>query len=146
LDGRGGSGLLIVGGFELADSPAFIGPQQRSQQAQPGIGVPPEIMVVVAEDEKLFHGGAASPLLHDKTHLRTITVSEARREGYTPCVRCMEKYLNENAALDPDDEGETRQLNGIDFKLTPVGLLLREDASMEGRARRPSSNARLMTR
>jgi hypothetical protein len=96
--------LLIVGGFELGDSSAFVGPQQRSQQAQPGTGVPSEMMVVVAEDGKLFHAGAGCPLLHDKAHLRTVTASEARREGYTPCVQCMKKYLNENAALDADDD------------------------------------------
>jgi hypothetical protein len=96
--------LLIVGGFELGDSSAFVGPQQRSQQAQPGIGVPPGMMVVVAEDGKLFHAGAGCPLLHDKAHLRTMTASEAHREGYTPCVQCMKKYLNESAALDADDD------------------------------------------
>jgi Putative zinc-finger len=98
--------LLIVGSFELGDSSAFIGPQLRSEQAQPGIGIPPEMMVVVAEDGKLFHAGAGCPLLHDKAHLRTMTASEARREGYTPCVRCMKKYLNESAALDADDSHE----------------------------------------
>src|SRR5271163_4894034 len=57
---------------------------------------------------KLFHASAACSLLHDKTHLRTITVSEARREGYTPCARCMKKYLNDSAGLhgDDDDDGE----------------------------------------
>jgi hypothetical protein len=33
-------------------------------------------------------------------------VSEARREGYTPCVRCMKKYLNESARLDPNDDDD----------------------------------------
>jgi hypothetical protein len=97
--------LLIVGSFEIGDSSAFVAPQLRSQQAQPGIAVPPEMMVVVAEDGKLFHAGSGCPLLHDKAHLRTMTASDARREGYTPCVRCMKKYLNENAALDEDDDG-----------------------------------------
>ncbi|HXM63097.1 MAG TPA: zf-HC2 domain-containing protein [Terriglobales bacterium] len=96
--------LLIVGSFELSHSSAFVGPQQRSQQAQPGTGVPPEMMVVVAEDGKLFHAGAACPLIHDKAHLRKMTASQARREGYTPCVQCMKKYLNENAGLDADDD------------------------------------------
>ena len=49
--------LLIVGSFEIGDSSAFVAPQLRSQQAQPGIAVPPEMMVVVAEDGKLFHAG-----------------------------------------------------------------------------------------
>jgi anti-sigma factor RsiW len=96
--------LLIVGSFEIGDSSAFVGPQLRSEHAQPGTGVPPEMMVVVAEDGKLFHAGAGCPLLHDKAHLRTMTASEAHREGYTPCVQCMKKYLNESAALDADDD------------------------------------------
>jgi Putative zinc-finger len=96
--------LLIVGSFEIGDSSAFVSPQLRSEQAQPGVDIPPNMMVVVAEDGKLFHAGAKCPLLHDKAHLRTIPVSEARREGYTPCVQCMKQYLNENAALDTDDD------------------------------------------
>jgi len=100
--------LLIVGSFEIGDSSAFVDPQLRSEHAQPGTGIPPEMMVVVAEDGKLFHASAACSLLHDKTHLRTITVSEARREGYTPCARCMKKYLNDSAGLaeEDDDDGE----------------------------------------
>ena len=99
--------LLIVGSFEIGDSSAFVGPQLRSELAQPGTNVPPEMMVVVADDGKLFHAGAACPLLHDKAHLRTMTASEARREGYTPCVQCMKKYLNESAGLnDNDDDGD----------------------------------------
>jgi anti-sigma factor RsiW len=98
--------LLIVGSFELGDSSAFVGPHLRSEQAQPGTGVPAEMMVVVAEDGKLFHAGAGCPLLRDKAHLRTMTASEARREGYTPCVRCMKKYLNESAGLDADDDDD----------------------------------------
>jgi hypothetical protein len=110
--------LLIVGSFELLDSSAFVGPPQRSQQAQPGTGVPPEMMVVVAEGGKLFHAGAGCPLLHDKAHLRTIPASEARREGYTPCVQCMKKYLNENAGLnaDDDDDGEVASSARSDSK------------------------------
>jgi hypothetical protein len=99
--------LLIVGSFEIGDSSAFVSPQLRSELAQPGTNVPPEMMVVVADDGKLFHAGAACPLLHDKAHLRTMTASEARREGYTPCVQCMKKYLNESAGLnDNDDDGD----------------------------------------
>jgi hypothetical protein len=98
--------LLIVGSFEIGDSSAFVSPQLRSEHAQPGTGVSPEMMVVVAVDGKLFHAGSGCPLLHDKAHLRTMTVSEARREGYTPCVRCMKKYLNESARLDPHDDDD----------------------------------------
>lgn len=109
--------LLIIVGFEVGDSSAFIAPQLRSEHAQPGIGVPGEIMVVVAEDGKTFHA-AACPFIHDKARLRTIPASEAQREGYTPCVRCMKKYLNESASADADDddEGEVASSEGLTSK------------------------------
>jgi len=50
--------------------------------------------------------------------LRTIPASEAQREGYTPCVRCMKKYLNESASADADDddEGEVASSEGLTSK------------------------------
>jgi hypothetical protein len=62
-------------------------------------------MVVVAEDGKTFHA-AGCEFIHDKARLRTITASEALREGYAPCVRCMKKYLSESARYDDDADGE----------------------------------------
>jgi len=84
---------LVLGTFEVARSSAFRGPQLRSQQAHPGNGVPPEMMVVVAEDGRLFHA-AGCDFIHEKNKLRTITAAEASREGYAPCVRCLKKYLD----------------------------------------------------
>jgi len=83
---------LVVGTIEVARSLPFRGPQLRSQQAQLGNGVPPDLLVVVADDGKLFHL-AACPFIHEKDKRRTITAAEASREGYTPCVRCLKKYL-----------------------------------------------------
>lgn len=97
--------ILIVGSFEVGDSSAFVRPELRSEHAQPGAGVPAEMMVVVAEDGKTFHA-AGCPFIHDKARLRTIPASQALREGYTPCVRCMKKYLNENARFDADDDDD----------------------------------------
>jgi anti-sigma factor RsiW len=85
---------LVVGTIEIARSSAAGGPEARSEHAQLGTGVPPDMMVVVAEDGKLFHL-AACTFLHEKNKLRTITAAEASREGYTPCVRCLKKYLAE---------------------------------------------------
>jgi len=84
---------LVFGTIEVARS-SSSGPELRSEQAQLGTGVPPDMMVVVAEDGKLFHL-AACTFLHEKNNskLRTITAAEAAREGYTPCVRCLKKYL-----------------------------------------------------
>jgi hypothetical protein len=83
---------LVVGTIEVARSSAFHSPELRSEHAQPGIGVPPDMMVVVSEDGKLFHV-AGCEFIHEKTKLRTITAAEASRQGYSPCVRCMKKYL-----------------------------------------------------
>ena len=84
--------VLVVGSFEAGSSSVFSRPALRSEHAQPGTGVPPDMMVVVAADGKTFHA-AGCRFIHDKARLRTIAASQALREGYAPCVRCMRKYL-----------------------------------------------------
>lgn len=86
--------VLIAGSLEVVrSSPAGLrGPQLRSNMAQPGNGVPPNMMVVVADEGKLFHL-AGCTFLHETNKLRTITAAEAAAAGYTPCVRCLKKYL-----------------------------------------------------
>jgi len=84
--------ILVGGSVELARSSVFSHPELRSEHAQPGNGVPPDMMVVVATDGKTFHV-AGCPFIHDKARLRTIAAREAMQEGYAPCVRCMKKYL-----------------------------------------------------
>jgi anti-sigma factor RsiW len=83
---------LVAGTIEVARSSALHAPELRSEHAKPGTGVPPDMMVVVSEDGKLFHV-AGCEFIHEKTKLRTITAAEASRQGYSPCVRCMKKYL-----------------------------------------------------
>ena len=83
---------LVAGTIEVARSSALQGPELRSEHARPGAGVPPDMMVVVSEDGKLFHV-AGCEFIHEKTKLRTITAAEASKQGYSPCVRCMKKYL-----------------------------------------------------
>ncbi|MGA8150123.1 MAG: zf-HC2 domain-containing protein [Terriglobales bacterium] len=85
--------VLVAGSFELAKSSIFSRAEPRSQQAQYGNSVPPDMMVVISTDGKIFHV-AGCPFIHDKAHIRTIVAREALREGYAPCVRCMKKYLN----------------------------------------------------
>jgi len=87
--------VLVFGTLELARS-SGRGPELRSEQARRGTGVPPDMMVVVAEDGKLFHLAGCS-FIHEKDKQRTITAAEASREGYTPCVRCLKKYLVDSA-------------------------------------------------
>jgi anti-sigma factor RsiW len=83
---------LVAGSLELVRATATRHIEQRSEHARRGAGVPPDMTVIVAEDGKLFHL-AGCPFIHAKNKLRTITAAEASREGYTPCVRCMKKYL-----------------------------------------------------
>ena len=83
--------LLIPGSIELARSTSR-GPIVRSELAQLGNGVPPDMMVVVSENGRLFHV-AGCEYIHEKDRLRTLTAAEAESEGYVPCVRCMKKYL-----------------------------------------------------
>jgi anti-sigma factor RsiW len=97
--------VLIVGSVEVGDSAPFVRPRLRSEHAQPATGVPADLMVIVAEDGKTFHA-AGCRFIHDKAKLRTITASEALREGYAPCVRCMKKYLSASLDADDDDTGE----------------------------------------
>ncbi len=83
--------VLTAGAVELASS-SSRSPEIRSEHAQPGGGVPPELMVVVSEKGKTFHVPTCT-FIHDRTNLRTIAAREAVQEGYVPCVRCMKQYL-----------------------------------------------------
>jgi hypothetical protein len=83
---------FIFGTYEVTRGSAFRSPHLRSQLAEPGNGVPPDMLVVVSENGKLFHL-AGCDYIHEKTKLRTVTAADATREGYAPCVRCLRKYL-----------------------------------------------------
>jgi hypothetical protein len=85
--------VVVVGGFEVARSSVTSHTGPRSEHAQPGTGVPPDMLVLVSTDGKTFHASGC-PFIHDKAHLRTIAAREALQEGYAPCVRCMKKSLN----------------------------------------------------
>lgn len=85
--------VLVAGTFELTRSSVSGHSELRSEHAQRGNRVPPNMMVIVAADGKTFHVSGC-PFIHDKARLQTITAREAMREGYVPCVRCMKKYLS----------------------------------------------------
>jgi hypothetical protein len=87
--------LLVVGGLELGSSSAFSQPELRSELADPASPhTPGDLLVVVTLDGKTFHGGAGCPYMHEKSKERIISAREAIREGYSPCTRCMRKYLS----------------------------------------------------
>ena len=95
---RGAALALVSGSFALArfDSPPLNA--TRSFHAEPGVGVPPEMMVEIAADGKTFHVPGCK-YLHKHEHpgegeVRLVAAAEAIREGYVPCVRCLRQYLN----------------------------------------------------
>ena len=82
---------LFAGGLRLANSLTFT-PPTKSELAQAGKNIPPDMQVVVADGTKVFHV-AGCGLIHNKDQERTLTAKEAIREGYVPCVQCLRKYL-----------------------------------------------------
>ncbi|HUJ95484.1 MAG TPA: zf-HC2 domain-containing protein [Terriglobales bacterium] len=85
--------ILVAGSFELGRSSVFSRPTLRSEHAQPGSGVPPDMMVVITPEGKIFHASARCQFIQDRAHIRSIVARHAIQEGYTPCVRCMKEYL-----------------------------------------------------
>jgi hypothetical protein len=83
--------LLIVGGLRVASS-LTTSPPLKSEHAQTGHGIPPDMLVVVSVDAKVFHVPGCG-FIHNKDKVRTLTAREAIKEGYVPCLRCMRKYL-----------------------------------------------------
>jgi hypothetical protein len=99
---------LITGGVRVASSLTWE-PALKSEHAQPGRDVPPDMVVVVAGGTKLFHLAGCS-VIHNKETERTLTAKEAMQQGYTPCLRCLRKYLDvaavSGAAAGNDDDVE----------------------------------------
>ena len=99
------AGVLVAGSFEVARSRS-LRPALRSAHAQPGRGVPPDMMVLAYPEGKTFHRAGCIYIL-DKRHLISIAARDAERAGYVPCTRCMKQYLTETARLIPS-AGESR--------------------------------------
>jgi putative zinc finger protein len=93
--------VLVAGSFEIVRSLHSHSPQPRSELAQRGKGVPPDLKVVAAEEGRLFHVPGCE-FIHDKTKLRAMTAAEAERQGYTPCPRCLKQYLVADEGSPPE--------------------------------------------
>lgn len=109
--------VLIAGSLQLADSLA-VQRVVQSPMAQPGHGIPPDLVVIVTDDAKVFHV-AGCGFIHNKSKMRTLTAQQAMREGYVPCLRCMRKYLETASAPgwlehdpDADADAESEPPNG----------------------------------
>jgi len=93
---------LVVGALAIGSGSPFREPRLRSEMAHPAAGVPAALMVLVAADGKTFHV-AGCRFLHDKAKVRSISASEAVREGFVPCVHCMKQYLSGGLMLPGGD-------------------------------------------
>ncbi len=84
--------VLIAGSLRLASS---VTPDHalKSEHAQPGKDIPPDMEVLVSADAKLFHVAGCS-FIHNKDKVRTLKAKDAIAEGYVPCARCLKEYLN----------------------------------------------------
>ena len=88
---------LIVGSLTIAGYAARNQAPLLSEHAQPGQGIPRNLVVVVAPHTRVFHL-ASCRYIHDKAAgLRSMTAAQAEKDGYVPCVRCLGKYLMETA-------------------------------------------------
>jgi hypothetical protein len=107
---------LIAGGMMLTSSLTH-GHFFKSQHAEPGKGIPPDLVVVVSSGAKLFHVPGCD-FIHDKASERTMTAKEAIQEGYVPCPRCLRQYLKTSltgkpsAAVEDDAHAEAEEDHG----------------------------------
>jgi hypothetical protein len=88
--------IVLAGGVRFASS-KVSNPPVKSELAEPGRGIPPDLVVLVAANTRVFHVQGCG-VIHNKETVRTLTAKEAIHEGYAPCVRCMRKYLTLAAA------------------------------------------------
>ena len=86
---------LISGSFALTTLDAHSLSALRSYHAQPGNNVPAGMMVAISSNGKTFHVPGCRYLhQHENENVRLVAASEATREGYVPCIRCLREYLN----------------------------------------------------
>lgn len=84
---------LVVGGVALGNT-VFRQPDTKSPLAQSPHGIPPNLIVYVSDDSRVFHAPGCKYLhKHDDEPPKQMTASEAMKEGYVPCVRCLRQYL-----------------------------------------------------
>jgi hypothetical protein len=101
---------LAAGAVTFGNSSVFAHPDTRSRLAQPPNRIPPDLMVAVSSDGRIFHVPGCK-FLHKKLgeSPELMTASKAMREGYAPCTRCLRQYLSAQVEC---------QRNSIDAQLS----------------------------
>jgi hypothetical protein len=109
---------LITAGVQIASSRTAV-PPLKSELGQSGNNIPPDMIVVVSANARLFHAPGCG-VIHNKNKTRTLTAREAMKEGYAPCLRCLRKYLQTAEAgpaglgrdKDEDEDAEAEERGG----------------------------------
>jgi len=110
---------LIVGTVGMMNSLTFRN-YIRSQHAEPGKNIPPDLVVVVSEGSKLFHVPGCR-FIHDPASERAMTAKQAAQQGYVPCTRCLRQYLK--TGLTDRHGPEVADGDGDENKETPEQVL-----------------------
>jgi hypothetical protein len=103
---------FIVGGLTLGNSTVFGHPELRSRLAQPSHRIPASLMVAVSTEGRVFHVPGCKYLhTRDGESPQLMTASEALKDGYAPCSRCLRQYLSARTEC-------PRVVPGIEFSMT----------------------------
>jgi hypothetical protein len=86
---------LVAGVVTFGNSSVSVRPDMRSRLAQPPHKMPADLMVVLSSEGRIFHVPGCK-YLHKKVgeSPELMTASQAMREGYAPCPRCLRQYLS----------------------------------------------------
>ena len=106
--------LVFAGGLRVANS-MTTEPALKSEHAQTGQGIPPDMLVVVSADARIFHVPGCD-FIHNKDRERTLTAKEAMQQGYVPCLRCLRQYMQTASAGHVTLESEADVDQDADFE------------------------------
>jgi methylphosphotriester-DNA--protein-cysteine methyltransferase len=105
---------VMVAGVWLTNS-WTVQRQERSQMAAIERNIPPDMQVVVLEGAKIFHVASCGLIQgKDKDKLRTLTAKDAIQQGYTPCLRCLRKYVDTTASAGHGALGSEADARDVD--------------------------------
>jgi methylphosphotriester-DNA--protein-cysteine methyltransferase len=105
---------VIIAGVWMANS-WTVQRQERSQMAAVERNIPPDMQVVILEGAKVFHV-AGCDLIRDKEKdkLHTLTAKDAIQQGYTPCLRCLRRYVDTTASVGHTTAGSEAEARDVD--------------------------------